>query len=145
MGQTKYWCGRPKTTCIKDQETSLISFSSHFMRREEDLAKGPCSSCLKHKHFGHSKVMFPPFPYMAKFSGQQLSPVVSSPSKGYGKKLVCRGNKSVMTGGLEDTSTVRRAKVSHSEESAGLHGTGTSITLLPHCFLEFAKDYVTTS
>ena len=30
-----------------------------------------------------------------------------------GKKLVCRGNKSVMTGGLEDTSTVRGAKVSH--------------------------------
>ena len=30
-----------------------------------------------------------------------------------GKKLVCRGNKSVMTGGLEDTSTVRGAKMSH--------------------------------
>ena len=60
-----------------------------------------------------------------------------------GKKLVCRGNKSVMTGGLEDTSTCSEESkgVTHSEESAGLHGTGTSITLLLHCLL----DYVTTS
>lgn len=42
-----------------------------------------------------------------------LDPCGVLPPPKDGKKLVWRGNKSVMTGGLENTSTVRGAKVSH--------------------------------